>query len=113
MRAHEFKAKVKVAAFERAKKRCQECGAGPLGPGNVEFDHDIPVALGGESSLDNCVVRCKTCHDTKTRTKDVPRIAKAKRQEKMNLGAKVSKNPMPCGRRSKWKKLMNGKVVLR
>jgi 5-methylcytosine-specific restriction endonuclease McrA len=44
----------------------------------------------GEPTLDNARLLCKVCHGTKTKD-DVARIAKAKRQEANNLGAKVPK----------------------
>lgn len=86
----EFPAKVKVAAFERAGGRCEECTA-RLGPGNVEYDHHIPDGLGGEPVLDNCVVLCRTCHRSKTSTQDVPRISKMKRQRAKHVGARVKR----------------------
>lgn len=47
----------------------------------VEFDHVIPLALGGLNSMDNWAALCPTCHRTKTRG-DLKRIAKAKRQRR-------------------------------
>lgn len=83
----EFSAKVKVAAFERANGRC-ECCTARLSVGNVEYDHHIPCALGGEATETNCVVLCKTCHRAKTSKGDVPRIAKAKRQKRYAAGVR-------------------------
>lgn len=83
----EFSAKVKVAAFDRAKGRC-ECCTARLGVGNVEYDHQIPCELGGDASETNCVVLCKTCHRSKTSKNDIPRIAKAKRQKRYAAGVR-------------------------
>mgnify|MGYP001283912999 CR=1 FL=1 len=83
----EFPAKVKAAAFERAKGHCEECTA-RLYPGKFLYDHQIPDALGGEPTLDNCVVRCSACHAVKTTKEDVPRIAKAVRQRQKHIGAR-------------------------
>lgn len=83
----EFSAKVKVAAFDRANGRCERCTA-KIGVGNVEYDHAIPCALGGEPTEANCVVLCKTCHRSKTSKDDVPRIAKAKRQKRKQAGVR-------------------------
>jgi hypothetical protein len=45
---------------------------------------------------------------------DVPKIAKVKRIHQAHVGAKLlSKSPLPGGKRSKWKKKMDGSVVLR
>jgi 5-methylcytosine-specific restriction enzyme A len=109
----EFTRKVKAEAFLRSKGRCEKCTA-LLGPGNVEYDHDTPDQMGGEPSLANCVVLCRACHKAKTAKVDAPMIALAKRRHATNIGAKApSRNPMPCGRRSKFKKRMDGTVVLR
>jgi hypothetical protein len=44
----------------------------------------------------------------------VPKIAKVKRIRQRHLGANLkSKNPLPAGRNSKWKKKMDGTVVRR
>jgi len=108
----EFTAKVKVAAFQRSQGHCEGCTA-RLMPGRYAYDHILPDALGGEPTLLNCAVLCSACHDAKTHTGDVPQIAKMKRQRVNHLGARVSRNPLPCGRSSPWKKTMSGKVVRR
>jgi hypothetical protein len=46
---------------------------------DVEFDHVIPLSLGGANSLDNWAALCSSCHAVKTKA-DLKRIAKAKRQ---------------------------------
>lgn len=83
----EFSAKVKIAAFERANGRCEKCTA-KVGIGNVEYDHSTACGLGGDASDGNCVVLCKTCHRNKTDKEDIPRIAKAKRQQRYAAGVK-------------------------
>lgn len=109
----EFTRAVKAAAFLRANGHC-ECCTAKLSSGNMEYDHRIPDALGGEATLENCVVLCRTCHRAKTTKQDVPAIAKAKRREALHIGAKSpSRNPMPFGRKSKWKRKMDGTIVER
>lgn len=107
----EFPAKVKVAAFERAKGHCEACGAYIIG--RAEYDHSLPDALGGEPTLENCVCLCSKCHRQKTSTVDVPMIAKTKRVKAKAIGAKRSKTPLPGSRGSGWKKKMDGSVVRR
>lgn len=110
---HEFPAKVKVAAYERAQGHCEACG-GRLQVGRFHYDHRVPDALGGLPVLDNCRVLCRVCHDVKTRQGDVPQIAKMKRQRARHIGAKApSRNPMPFGRSSKLKRKLDGTVVER
>lgn len=105
-----FTAAVKRAAFERCGGRCA-CTA-KLGPGNVVYDHRIPWEISGDSSLDNCEPRCKSCDRTKTYEVDLPLIAKVKRMADAHINARsISSRPMPCGRNSGFKKTMRGKVV--
>lgn len=74
----EFKKQTKRDAFLRANGACEGCGA-RLSVGKFHYDHDIADGLGGDNSLQNCVVLCHVCHGEKTRKHDVPRIAKMKR----------------------------------
>ena len=74
----EFSKTIKRDAFMRANGCCEMCGI-RLTVGKIEYDHRIPDALGGEPTLDNCVVACKPCHAEKTGKRDIPRIAKTKR----------------------------------
>lgn len=57
---------------------CLACGATL---GDVEFDHVIPLGLGGDNAPDNWAAVCPPCHKAKTRS-DLKRIAKAKRQRR-------------------------------
>ena len=47
----EFSPKVKVAAFERAKGRCENCRARLGGVVEYDHDHDLADALGGSGEL--------------------------------------------------------------
>ncbi|MCC6786762.1 MAG: HNH endonuclease [Hyphomonadaceae bacterium] len=58
--------------------RCFSCGAALV---DVEFDHVIPLGLGGDNSPDNWAAVCPPCHTAKTRL-DLKRMAKAKRQRR-------------------------------
>jgi len=86
----EFSVWVKAQAALRANGRCQGCPC-RTGVGNIFYDHIVPDALGGEPTLENCQVLCKTCHDDKTRKTDVPRIAKTKRQGRKHMGIKKAR----------------------
>lgn len=57
--------------------------------------------------LENCVVLCKGCHAVKTGKTDIPRIAKVKRVHRNHIGAKVSRSPLPGGKKSPWRKTFN------
>lgn len=93
----EFTKATKRAALTRSGHKCE--AAGPrygfeegqrcncnLSLG-VQFDHDVPDGLGGDTSLDNCRAVCIRCHSFKTRN-DVAQIAKMKRQQDRNNGIK-------------------------
>lgn len=109
----EFPAKVKLAAFQRAQGRCEECTA-RLMVGAFHYDHRVPDALGGEPTLENCRVLCRACHGIKTAAQDVPGIAKAKRNEARHIGAKApSRTPLPFGRGSRFKRKISGEIVAR
>lgn len=100
----EFSSKIKVAAFRRADGRCEKCSV-RLSVGKFAYDHRIPDAMGGEPTLDNCEVLCTACHSAKTRTVDVPRIAKARRQAAKHIGIKrpSSFRKPPEGSRWDWR----------
>jgi 5-methylcytosine-specific restriction endonuclease McrA len=82
----EFSKQVKREALKRAAQQCEQCGA--VFGVKFHFDHIIADGLGGEPTLDNCAVLCHVCHGEKTRTHDVPRIAKMKRIRDRNDGIK-------------------------
>jgi 5-methylcytosine-specific restriction protein A len=99
-----FPDKVKADAFLRANGNCEKCTA-RLYPGKFHYDHRIPDAMGGEPTLENCEVLCTACHGVKTRTKDVPQIAKVKRVRNRHLGIapKRASFRKPVGARYDWK----------
>jgi len=92
----EFSKQVRRDAFKRADGRCEGFPYGERCPvklqvGRFHYDHDIPDGLGGEPTLDNCVVLCIACHKDKTTKKDVPTIAKAKRIADRHIGIKTNR----------------------
>ena len=103
----EFSKATRVAAFERAGKKCEECRA-PLYPGKYVYDHVLADGLTGEPTLENCAVVCTNCHGWKTRKHDIPAIAKAKRTQAKHVGAT---RKQPWG--GKWRRKVSGEVVER
>jgi len=92
---------------------CAECGCKTGGANGLEWDHIIPLAMGGGDTIENLQPLCRMCHRAKT-VKDVGHIAKARRMTQRRMGvSRQSRSPLPCGRRSRWKKKLNGEVVRR
>jgi 5-methylcytosine-specific restriction protein A len=94
----EFPQSVRKAAFRRCCKpdgvpKCETCG-NPLRPGGIIYEHDLADGLGGEPTLDNCKVHCKSCAHTKTVKEDNPRMAKADRVLKASFGLKAKKTKL-------------------
>ena len=108
---HEFSLKVKANAALRANGYCEECKRKLL-TGDYHYDHEIPDALGGEATIENCRVLCRSCHANKTTKADIPRIAKANRNYRKAMGIKKPSR-FPGARNSRFKKKLDGTVVLR
>jgi 5-methylcytosine-specific restriction enzyme A len=113
----EFSKQVRRDAFVRAGGQCEGRPYGERCPvkltiGKYHYDHDIPDGLGGEPTLENCVVLCIACHKDKTTKHDIPTIAKAKRVSDRHLGIRKP-SKFACSKNSKFKKRLDGVVVLR
>jgi hypothetical protein len=52
---------VRLAVWRRDSGRCVSCGSKE----RLQFDHVIPVALGGAGTLDNLQLLCATCNGSK------------------------------------------------
>ena len=71
-------ARAKASVVRRQEYLCAEC-AHDLDALVVEFDHILPLALGGTNDIENFQALCRPCHLGKTGT-DITRISKADRQ---------------------------------
>ena len=78
-------------------------------------EHLRALELGGEDNEANMAPAHEACAIAKTGGKegDHAKAAKAKRVKSKHLGIKKSKNPLPGGKGSKWKKKINGETVTR
>lgn len=125
MARYEFNKPTKREALKRSEGRCEALGevyglkAGercnaPLSHG-VEFDHyPSPATDKGSDTLENCVAACKSCHSFKTRSYDIPMQAKGKRVRDKFLGiSSHSRTSFATNRHGKYKKKMDGTVVVR
>jgi hypothetical protein len=52
---------VRLAVWRRDRGRCRECGSGF----DLQYDHVIPLALGGATSVDNLQLLCGDCNRAK------------------------------------------------
>lgn len=104
----------RVRIFERAEGKCHICGQAIDGTRERwEVEHIIPYALTRDETESNLAPAHERCHATKTPV-DVRQIAKAKRVAAKHIGAKANPvRPMPGSRASKWKRRVDGTVVLR
>lgn len=91
----EFPLKVRKLAFARCCKNgqpfCEGCGCEINQRTGTIYEHIIPDGLGGEPTLENCKVHCRTCADVKTTTEDNPRMQKADRTAKKVYGLRPAK----------------------
>lgn len=108
--------KQRLAIWERDRGVCALCHCAINGVKEKWIvEHMIALELGGADDESNMAVVHKTCADEKTGGKkgDHAMAAKAKRAKRIHLGIKESKNPLPGGKGSKWKKKIGGGVVRR
>lgn len=122
MARNEFTKQTKREALKRSGGFCEAWGKMyGLAPGvkcgaslahGVQFDHIILDANSHDNTLDNCAAVCLTCHGIKTAKHDTPIAAKTVRQQDKNKGIRKAPS-MPGSRNSKYKRRMDGTVVLR
>jgi len=103
----------RLRIFEAHHGRCHLCELKIQVGEAWEVSHPIPIQLGGADDDGNRAPAHKKCHAQQTALKDLPAIAKAKRRRAQHVGAYRSRAPLPCGRRSKYRKKISGEVVLR
>lgn len=108
--------RMRLKVWENHKGVCKLCG------GKIDgvrerwiVEHIIPLALGGEDAEGNMAPAHEGCALAKTfgKSGDIAKAAKAKRAKSKHLGIKISKNPLPGSKGSKWKKKIDGSVVPR
>jgi 5-methylcytosine-specific restriction endonuclease McrA len=102
---------VKDRVANKAELYCQHCQRQVGGKLRAEFDHETPLILGGKNRESNIQLLCHECHRAKTKL-DVKLKAKVSRVRKRHLGIKKP-SKFACSRDSKFKKKIDGSVVLR
>ena len=104
--------RVRLRVFERFNGVCQLTGRKIRAGDNWQVDHIRALKNGGEHRETNMQPVLQEAHKEKTK-EDVAIKAKNERVRKKHLGITKSKNPLPGGRGSKFKKKMDGTVVKR
>ena len=105
--------RVKDRIARKADDCCQKCTRPIMGKLRAEFDHAIPLIVGGEHRESNLQLLCHECHAAKTRL-DVKIKSKVATSRLKHLGIKTSKGrPMPGSRASGLKRKMDGTVERR
>lgn len=108
--------RLRLKVWEAHKGMCAICG------GKIDgvrerwvLEHMRPLALGGADDESNMAPVHEGCALAKTfgKSGDIAKAAKAKRAKSKHLGIKTSKNPLPGGKGSKWKRKIGGGVVSR
>lgn len=118
----EFSKETKRQALKRSGGLCEAVGFlyglgsdkrcnGNLGFG-VIFDHILADSNSGEPTLENCAAICTVCNRFKTDKFDTPRAAKIKRISDKHRGISQTIGQRKAFQ-SKFKKKVNGQVVLR
>jgi 5-methylcytosine-specific restriction enzyme A len=90
-------ARVKDRVALRALGHCQKCIRLIGGKLRAEFDHIIPLILGGEHRENNLQLLCNECHAAKT-VRDVKIKAKVARVRQRHLGIKKRRRTIPSRR---------------
>lgn len=104
--------KQKLEMFVAAKGICCICQTKIDNVKDAWDEHVNPLWLNGDNSAPNRAPAHVKCARKKTASEAALR-SKIRNTAEKHFGAKASPNPMPCGRKSKWKKKMNGEVVPR
>lgn len=104
----------RLKLFEAHRGICALCSRQIRAGEPWRDEHMKALGFGGSNDID-CNRRPVHIACAKTKdSDDLPRIAKAKAQKRAHLGLKEPKGPpIPGSKRSKWKRKMNGTVVLR
>lgn len=106
---------VKVRVRDRFNRICQcGCGVTIVGDKGWDTDHHIPISQGGENRETNLKPLLNACHKIKTaREAGVRAKTNQVRFKHLGLKTKSSGRGWPCGRNSKFKRTIGGKVVPR
>ncbi len=95
--------RVKDRVSAKAEDCCQKCGRRVGGRLRPEFDHVIPLIIGGKNCESNLQLLCQECHGAKTAL-DVKLKAKVARVRQRHIGVKKKRTI------TRWRKF-SGEIV--
>lgn len=102
---------VKDRIMRAAEDCCVRCDRKTIGKLRPEFDHVVPLILGGKNAESNLQLLCNECHGAKTKL-DVKLKAKVARVRQKTFGIKKPSR-FPGARTSLWKMKIGGGVEKR
>lgn len=104
--------KQRLEMFIRHEGRCCICGGKIDGVHEMWDEHVNPLWLNGDNSAENRAPAHVKCARAKTSDEATER-AKGRDVAERHFGAKQSPRPMPFGRRSRYKKKIDGTIIER
>ena len=104
--------RVQLRVFERCGGVCHISGRKIRAGDKWETDHVIALVNGGENRESNLAPALKDEHRKKT-SADVAQKSKDRRVRAKHFGLHKPRSIVPGSKESKWKKKLNGEVVLR
>lgn len=104
--------RVRARVFERCEGKCHRCERKIAAGERWTLEHLQALILGGANSEANLGVTCDWCLPQKN-AEDVAQKSVEARKRAKHLGIKPKSRPMPGSRASKWKRKVDGTVVLR
>ena len=103
---------VKDRIARKAEDCCQQCHREIRGKLRAEFDHIVPLILGGKNRETNLQLLCNECHGAKTKldVKIKAKVARIRCRQKLGIR---EPSRFACSTSSLWKKKIGGEVVRR
>lgn len=105
--------RVRLRVFDAKGGRCHSCKRKIAAGETWTCEHMKALINGGKNRESNLDITCGWCLPAKNAA-DVAEKSKTAERRKKHLGLKPpTRNPLPGGKRSRWKKRMDGTVVER
>jgi 5-methylcytosine-specific restriction protein A len=93
MKRKSFSAAARQRVLTRHDRKCAMCQVEITPATGCEYDHHIPLSIGGDDTEANLRPVCVRCHRLKSKA-DTTRAAKTKRQEDKALTKPTARRPI-------------------